>query len=103
MFISSSNCAVYEISQVTASTTGLQVWLNVYVYWGVPALVGIDQVYSGISSYATCSVFNVLPSQSIHVISYLFIVPVNSATYVASHVTGTISGSHLSNSMIINY
>ena len=90
------NCAVYVASPTTGTTSGDQEPLNVYEYCAVAVFVGIAHVYVGISPYATCSVFNVPPFQSIQVIVYLFTVESNCAVYVISPVTDEIVGDHVS-------
>ena len=41
------NCAVYVTLPVTADTVGDQPE-NVYVYWAVAALVGVEPLYVGV-------------------------------------------------------
>ena len=90
----SSYVALYVASHVTVSISGVHP-ANVYVYSAVAALLPLACV--GFTPYSTSVVSITVSSSFNHVIVYLFFVALNTALYVASHVTVSISGIHPTN------
>ncbi len=56
------------------------------MYWASAAFVGVAQLYVGVVPYSTIHVCNILPFQFLNVIKYLFVVLLNCAVIVQSHV-----------------